>query len=141
VSACDASSSKVEWDDRDAKQWHRFLPGRVHVGILLVCYNFVIILIFDDSSKAAIEMLVSVLAQEEKSLTVLGVRPGFVDTEMVAHLEDNLHVLGPDQHAYYRDTPRAQPFEAAEHIVRLLFDENTVSGITVDLYSVLNATS
>lgn len=86
-------------------------------------------------------MLVSVLAQEEPSLRVLGVRPGFVDTEMVAHLEDNLTVLGPDQHAYYRDTPRAQPFEAAEHIVRLLFDDTAISSSTVDLYSVLNMKS
>lgn len=80
----------------------------------------------------------AVLAREEPEVRVLGVRPGFVDTAMVAHLEANMPVLGPDQHAYYQETPRAQPWEAAEHIVGLLLDEGTASGSTVDLFNVLN---
>jgi len=90
-------------------------------------------------SKAALEMLVTVLSLEEKDratgVRVVAVRPGLVDTGMVGRLEEKVERLGRAQHEFLRDTPRAEPFMAAEQIVAVLFGcTSEQSGSIIELY-------
>lgn len=91
------------------------------------------------SSKAAVDMLVRVLAVEEPAVTTLAMRPGIVETDMLALLmsSEAETILAADQTEYLKHSTRLQPRQPASVIADLVLNApRELSGSKADYDSI-----
>lgn len=67
-------------------------------------------------------MMVKCLAAEEPELTVMCVKPGIVDTQMVQSVLDSGEHIDPAQLKYMQSTPKLKPEEPAGVLAKLILE-------------------
>lgn len=91
-------------------------------------------LIKNFSSKAALEMLVGVLAAENPEMTIMAVRPGIVDTQILTTLMVNEgSKLGKDQADFLGSAPMLEPWQPGNAIADMVMQNGKeLSGKAVE---------